>query len=76
MPERTHTATFRATDEHSRMLADLACPACGHVESRELPERIAMNQMRLFCDCCGAFVTILLNDEQIEAIRSSSRAGA
>jgi transcription elongation factor Elf1 len=56
------------------MLADLACPACGHVESRELPERIAMNRMRIFCDCCGAFVTILLNDEQVEAIRGNSVA--
>jgi transcription elongation factor Elf1 len=56
------------------MLADLACPACGHVESRELPDRIAMNRMRIFCDCCGAFVTILLNDEQVEAIRGRSVA--
>jgi hypothetical protein len=56
------------------MLADLACPACGNVESRELPDRIAMNQMRIFCDCCGAFVTIMLTDEQVEAIRVSSGA--
>jgi transcription elongation factor Elf1 len=56
------------------MLADLACPACGHIESHELPDRIAMNRMRIFCDCCGAFVTILLNDEQVEAIRRNSTA--
>jgi hypothetical protein len=30
-----------------------------------------MNRMRIFCDCCGAFVTILLNDEQVEAIRGA-----
>jgi hypothetical protein len=74
LPERTHTATFRATDGRLRMLADLACPACGHVESRELPDLIAMNRMRIFCDCCGAFVTILLNDEQVKAIRGGSVA--
>jgi hypothetical protein len=74
LPERTHTATFRATDGPSRMLADLACPACGHVEARELPDRIAMNRMRIFCDCCGAFVTILLTDEQVQAIRGGSVA--
>jgi hypothetical protein len=56
------------------MLADLACPACGHVEARELPDRIAMNRMRIFCDCCGACVTILLTDEQVEVIRGSSGA--
>jgi hypothetical protein len=62
-------ATFSSTDPLTLILEDLACPACGHQDSADAYKRVAENKVRVFCDNCGAFVTILLSDEQAAAIR-------
>ena len=49
------------------------CPACGHEELGDAHLRITDNSLRIFCNGCGAFITITLNDEQAGAIRRCSR---
>jgi transcription elongation factor Elf1 len=63
-------ATFSAADPPSRIREDLACPACGHQDLDVPDDQIAENALRFFCDCCGAFITIELSDEQAAAIRA------
>ena len=72
MTHITRSATFGADDAPGSIVDDLACPACGRWEPREVNKCLAGNQMRLFCEGCGAFITIRLTDEQAEAIRRHS----
>jgi len=69
VPDISHTAKFSPADTLPRILEDLACPACGHQDRRDAPRSITGNKMRIFCDCCGAFITITLSDEQARALR-------
>jgi hypothetical protein len=62
-------ATFRPEDSIARMLEDLACPACGHREQAAAFPAISGDRIRIFCDCCGAFATIVLSEEQAAAMR-------
>lgn len=78
--ELTRTATFNPSDPPPQILHDLACPACGHEDLSAARSPITGNKLRIFCDGCGAFVTISLDDEQIDALRgcighASSGAG-
>jgi hypothetical protein len=66
-------ARFRASDPPALILEDLACPVCGFRDPGEPHLRITDNTIRIFCDGCGAFITILLDDEQGRAIK---RCGA
>jgi uncharacterized Zn finger protein len=74
LPGTTHTAQFSPTDAPARILADLACPACGYQDPDVMRHEITDRKLRVFCDCCGAFVTIQLTDEQTSAIQGISRA--
>ena len=77
MAEITHTAQFAPAAAITRILEDIACPACGYVEDAERYRLSPGNRMRFFCDGCGAFVTILLSKEQADAVRAwSSISGA
>jgi len=69
MRELSHTATFSASDGTPGILHDLGCPACGHEDPMLMKRSIVDNKVHMFCDSCGAFVTILLNDEQSDTIR-------
>lgn len=68
MPNILHTAQFSPTDTARRILEDLACPACGRQDPADAYSLITNNKIRVFCDGCGAFITIALNDEQARAI--------
>jgi hypothetical protein len=68
VPQISHTATFKPDDSLERVLDDLACPACGHKDPRAAARWISDNQMRIFCEDCGAFVTVLVSREQASAI--------
>jgi transcription elongation factor Elf1 len=68
MPAILHTAKFDPSDSPARILQDLVCPACGREDPADACNRITDNKLRIFCDGCGAFATILLNDEQVRAI--------
>ena len=69
MSEVISIATFRPEDSMARMLEDLACPACGHREQVGAFPSITGDRIRVFCDCCGTFATIVLSEEQAAAIR-------
>jgi transcription elongation factor Elf1 len=60
----SRTAKFSSSDSLPDILADLACPSCGHRDVGEAFNRITDNKIRIFCDSCGAFATIELNDDQ------------
>ncbi len=75
MAQLTHTARFGAADALERMLDDIACPACGYLDPADTYRLTPGNKVRFFCDGCGAFVTILLDDAQAEAVRHWSSAG-
>ena len=64
----SHTATFSPTDPLARMLQDLDCPVCGHHDPGDAHRWITNNKVRIFCDCCGSFITISMTDEQARAI--------
>jgi hypothetical protein len=68
MTQISRTARFAPNDTLPVILADLACPACGRQDPRSVNGLIAGNRIRLFCDACGAFVTIALDDEQAQTI--------
>jgi hypothetical protein len=68
MSDILRVAQFSASDSLDRILEDLACPACGHRNPTELRRQIVENKLRVFCDGCGAFITIVLTDEQIEVM--------
>lgn len=65
----SHTATFKATGSPEQMLMDLNCPQCGHHDPTDAPSRIIDGKLRIFCDCCAAFVTIALTPEQEDHLR-------
>jgi transcription elongation factor Elf1 len=67
-----HTATFSPHDSPARIREELVCPACGHEDLGEAHLRISDDTLRIFCGECGAFVTIRLTKEQVEAIRGCS----
>jgi hypothetical protein len=71
----SHTATFTPADMPARILEDLACPACGYHDPRHADRPISNNQIRIFCDSCGVFITIALSDEQARAIHRASVEG-
>ena len=68
MRDITRTASFAPGDSLARIFEDFACPACGHREPGERFPSMTGGRVRSFCDSCGAFVTILLSDEQAGAI--------
>lgn len=72
MRDISHTAKFSPADTYSRILEDLACPSCGHQDPGVARSPITHNKIRVFCDSCGAFITISINDEQASAIHRSS----
>ena len=74
MSNVSHTATFSPTDPAARMLEDLKCPVCGHHDPGDAHRWIADNKVRIFCDCCGSFITVSMNDEQARAIHQFSAA--
>lgn len=68
----TRIATFGGADTAERILAELACPACGFRDAADTYRLTPGNRVRFFCDGCGAFVTILLSDAQAETLRAST----
>jgi transcription elongation factor Elf1 len=69
MREISRSATFSPSDGTPRILQDLGCPGCGHEDPTLVKRSIIDNKVHIFCDSCGAFVTILLDDEQSDTIR-------
>jgi hypothetical protein len=69
----SRTATFDPAGAPAAIADDLACPRCGHRDSENAYGSIADNKLHLFCDCCAAFITVSLSDEQGGALRR--RAG-
>jgi transcription elongation factor Elf1 len=67
-----HTATFSPDDSPERIREELACPACGHADPGDTHLRVTDNSLRIFCTACGSFITVMLSDEQAQAIRRSS----
>ncbi len=57
-------------DALPRILAE--CPACGYTFAADERRPTTDNTMRVFCDGCGAFMTISLSDEQTRALRPPS----
>lgn len=68
MSEITYIAKFSPSDAPAQILADLCCPACGHRDPGDPHVRVSSNRVRIFCDCCGAFATVVLSDEQANAV--------
>ncbi|MBV9337706.1 MAG: hypothetical protein JO262_18970 [Solirubrobacterales bacterium] len=76
MREITHTATFRPGDPMNRILEDFECPACRHRDPGDVFPSITLDRLRIFCDCCASFVTILLDQEQVDIVlRHGTRSG-
>jgi uncharacterized Zn finger protein len=69
MPGITRTARFSPGDAVPAILVDIACPACGYLDPAEVAQFGSGERVRFFCDGCGAFVTVLLDDAQAEAVR-------
>jgi hypothetical protein len=67
--EVIRTASFGPSDSRDRILEDLACPTCGHREPASTLPSITEDRIRMFCDCCGTFTTIVLSDEQAVTVR-------
>jgi transcription elongation factor Elf1 len=67
-----HTATFKPDDSPARIREEFACPSCGHGDPGDTHLRITDNSLRIFCTGCGAFITIVLSDEQAQAVRRGS----
>ncbi len=76
MPQLMHSAEFDVADAPERMLAELACPACGYRDPGAAYRVSPGNRVRFFCDGCGAFVTIQLSDAQARVVRDGSVAGS
>ena len=74
MPQISYTATFNPDDSLDRILDDLACPICRHKDPGATHRWISENQMRIFCEGCGAFVTVLVSREQATAIHRWSQS--
>jgi hypothetical protein len=76
MAQLMHTAAFDVADARERMLAELACPACGYRDPDDAYRVRPGNRVRFFCDGCGAFVTIQLSDAQARVVRDWCVAGS
>jgi len=74
LPQISYTATFNPDDSLDRILDDLACPICRHKDPGAPHRWISENQMRIFCEGCGAFVTVLVSREQATAIHRWSQS--
>ena len=74
MPQISYTATFKPDDSLELILEDLACPVCRHKDPAAVHHWISENQMRIFCEGCGAFVTVLVSREQATAIHRFSQS--
>ena len=74
MPQVSYTATFGPDDSLDRIREDLACPVCRHEDPAAAHHWISENQMRIFCEGCGAFVTVLVSREQASAIHRWSQS--
>jgi transcription elongation factor Elf1 len=72
LPHISRTAKFGPGDTAARILADLACPVCGHQDLGNAHHRVASNKLRIFCEGCGAFITVTMSDEQASTIHSWS----
>jgi hypothetical protein len=68
VPHISRSAKFSPADTLPRILEDLACPACGHQDPGNARNWIGDNEMPIFCEGCGAFITVLLTEEQAQAI--------
>jgi transcription elongation factor Elf1 len=68
VPHISRTAQFSPGDTAERIREDLACPACGHQDLGDAHPRVTSNELRIFCEGCGAFITISMNDEQVRTI--------
>lgn len=68
MSEITHTASFQPASAVAEILEDLACPRCGYLDPADARRLALGNRVRFFCDGCGAFVTLVLNDAQVAAM--------
>ena len=68
MSDISYTATFSPDDSLARILEDLACPVCGQQDPGDAHRSITSNKMRIFCDRCGAFITVSFSDEQARAL--------
>ena len=72
MPHISRTASFSPGDTAERILEDLACPVCGYQDLGNAHHRVAANKLRIFCEGCGAFITISMNEAQSSTIHSWS----
>jgi transcription elongation factor Elf1 len=72
VPHIARSAKFSPDDTLDRILDDLACPACGHQDPGSAHKWLDDNQLRIFCEGCGAFVTVSVTDEQARAIHRRS----
>jgi transcription elongation factor Elf1 len=74
LPQISYTATFKPDDSLDRILEDLACPVCRHKDPGATHHWISESQMRIFCEGCGAFVTVRVSREQATAIHRWSQS--
>ena len=74
MTQISHTAEFSPEAPPAEILGELTCQACREPQSGQLPQRITDNQLRIFCEHCGAFTTILLSDAQVRAVELAESA--
>jgi len=70
----SYTAKFAPDAPLELILEDLACPGCGHTDPGAAHHWISESQMRIFCDGCGAFVTVFVSREQASAIHRWSQS--
>ena len=68
MASISHTATFRPYDPPARIYEDLRCPRCGHHELADAHTQITDGVVRIFCDCCGTFITISVTEAQAASL--------
>ena len=68
MTHISRTAKFNPADTLPRILEELACPVCGHHDPGDAHLWITDNKVRIFCDCCGSFITTFMSDEQARAV--------
>ncbi len=73
MTQISHTAEFRPDDPPAEILGELTCHACEHGQPGPLPRPITDNRLRIFCDRCGTFTTIVLSDEQVRAVQLAAQ---
>ena len=63
MPRTPQPPSLRSADTIAQVLESFTCPACGHPGAGATCPRSGQDRIRIFCDCCGAFVTIELSHE-------------